>query len=155
MRRTLVSLTVAAAVAMPAFAQDASNEKYLELLRSDLRTARTELVTEALELNDAQGAAFWPVYREYEKELSALGDRRIANIKQYAANYDSMTDKVAKDLVANAFKLNEQRTGLLKKYHGKVGKVLPPTLAARWIQVESALNALVDLQVASELPLMK
>jgi hypothetical protein len=98
---------------------------------------------------------FWPVYREYETELSKIGDARMANVKDYAANYESMTDAKAKELVNNAFSLNEQRSKLLKKYFGKVEKATSTRLAARWAQCEMALNAIVDAQVATELPLIK
>ena len=155
MKRMWLAAVAALALAAPAQAQTADLSKYVELLRSDLRTARTEIVTEALGLSEAQGTAFWPIYREYEKDVAALGDQRIALIKEYAANYDTMTDEMAKNLAGRAFKLSEQRSALVKKYYGKASKVIQPKLAARWAQVESAMNALIDLQVASELPLVK
>jgi hypothetical protein len=157
MKKLVLFLASAALLSSPAWAQQESGDvsKYIELLRSDVRTARTEVVTEALNLAEPQSTAFWPIYREYEKEMAALGDKRIALIKQYAANYDSMTDKMAKDLANQAFKLNGDRLNLMKKYYGKVEKVLQPKLAARWAQVENAMNALIDVQIASELPLMK
>jgi hypothetical protein len=43
---------------------------------------------------------------------------------------------------------------LLKKYSGKVQKSLSPKVAARWVQCEAALQSAIDLQMASELPLM-
>ena len=157
MKKLWLAALAALALAAPAQAQTATADlsKYVELLRSDLRTTRTEIVTEALALSEAQGTAFWPIYREYEKDVAALGDQRIALIKEYAENYDTMTDDMAKNLAGRAFKLQEQRGALVKKYYGKASKVITPKLAARWAQVESALNSLIDLQVASELPLMK
>lgn len=155
MKKWWIALATTLVLAAPALADDADLSKYVELLRSDLRNARTEIVTEALDIKDPQSSAFWPIYRDYEKEMAALGDQRLALIKEYAANYDSMTDKMAGNLAGRAIKINESRTGLLKKYYGKVSKALSPKLAARWIQVENAMNALIDVQVASELPLMK
>jgi hypothetical protein len=139
------------AVALPAFAQT----DVVELLRSDLRTEKVAILTKALGMDEATSALFWPVYREYEMELNKIGDARVANIKDYAANYESMTDVKAKELVKNAFSLNEQRTKLLKKYHGKVEKATSPKLAARWAQCEMAINSMIDAQVAGELPLLK
>ena len=157
MKKLIMFLAATALLSSPAWAQQETGDvsKYIELLRSDVRNSRTEIVTEALNLAEPQSTAFWPIYREYEKEMAALGDKRIALIKQYAANYDSMTDKMAKDLANQAFKINGDRLNILKKYYGKVEKVLQPKLAARWAQVENAMNALIDVQVASELPLMK
>ena len=63
-------LTVWGLAALPLMAQSYTPERYFELLRSDVRTAKVEILTEALDLSDAEAAAFWPVYREYETELS-------------------------------------------------------------------------------------
>ena len=60
-----------------------------------------------------------------------------------------------KELLKRAFKVREGRTKLLKKYAGKVEKSVSPIVAARWAQVEHALQAAIDLQMASELPLIK
>jgi hypothetical protein len=140
-------LTVAVA---PSFAQDPT-----ELLRADLRANKTALITKAMQLDDAQSELFWPIYREYEAEVITLNDELLALIKDYAANYTSMTDETAKDLLKRAFKIRETRTSLLKKYSGKVEKTLNPRIAARWVQCEHVIQAAIDLQMADELPLMK
>ena len=156
MKRVALLLIGVVGFALPALAADqAKVDKYVELLRSDVRNARTEIVTEALDLKDQQSSAFWPVYREYEKDVAALADKRLALIKDYAASYDTMTDKIAKDLVNRAFKLNQDRTAMLKKYYAKVEKVLQPKLAARWVQVENAMNSVMDIQIISNLPLIQ
>ncbi len=151
MKRTLLafaSICVLAA-ATPSFAQDIT-----ELLRADLRANKTALVTRAMDLDGPQSDVFWPIYREYEAELITLNDQSLAAIKEYAANYANMSDETAKDLLKRGFSIREGRTKLLKKYSGKVAKTLSPKIAARWAQVEHALQAAIDLQMASELPLM-
>ena len=127
----------------------------IELMRSDLRTEKQAIVTKAMQLTEAQSELFWPVYREYETEMIKLNDERIQMIKDYAASYDSMTDETAKDLIDRAFKLEEGRNKTLKKYVGKMGKTVDMKTAARWAQVEQALGSAIDLQVASELPLLR
>ena len=129
--------------------------KYVELLRSEMRSERTAIVTESLGMTEAQSTTFWPIYREYERDLAALNDQRIALIKEYGLAYDTMTDEMAKSFVGRAFKIREQRLALLKKYYAKVEKVLLPKLASRWAQIEDAMNAIVDLQISAAIPLMK
>lgn len=146
-----LSLACLTGAAAPAFAQN----DIVELMRSDLRTQKKALLTQAMSMTEDQSAAFWPVYNQYEAELITLTDARIALIKEYAANYDTMTDETAKGLVNRSFKWQEGRTKLLKKYYGKMEKALSPKLAARWVQAEHAIDSMIDLQVASELPLMK
>ena len=141
-------------IAMPSLAVADDMEKYIELLRSDLRTTKTQIYTEALELSDAEASAFWPIQREYETELAKIGDERLQLIKDYAASYSSMAPDTAKKLVDHAFKLENKRLSLFKKYTDKIGKKVSPITAARFAQIESVLNSLVDLQIRSELPMM-
>ena len=142
-------------LASPTIAAADNLDKYVELLRSDLRTTKTELLTEALEFKGDEGAKFWPIQREYEIELAKLGDARLTLIKDFAANYGNLSPEMAKDLTDRAFKLDASRAALLKKYTGKISKEVSPVTAARFAQCESLILSLVDVKVRSELPLMK
>ncbi len=141
-------------VLTPALAVADDMDKYLEMLRSDLRAAKTEIHTQALDLSEADGAKFWPIQREYETELAKLGDQRLQLIKDYAATYDSMTANTAKSLVDRAFKLESSRLALLKKYTDKVSKTVSPITGARFAQIEAIINSLIDLQIRAETPLV-
>ena len=142
------------ALVVPTVAVADDMEKYVELMRSDLRTSKTELLTEALKLSDADGKKFWPIQREYETELAKVGDQRIQLLKDYAAAYDSMTATTAKSLMDRAFKLESSRLTVLKKYADKVSKEVSPTVAARFAQVEAIVNSLIDLKLRAETPLV-
>jgi len=130
-------------------------DSYIEMLRSDVKAARQEIADAALDLPDDKATVFWPVYRKYLLELDQWGDKRVALIKDYAAVYDSMTDAKAKELANRALTNMESRVKLLKKYYKEFSKVLGASDAARLIQVESAVNNVIDLQIASELPLIE
>jgi len=140
------------ATAVPAQA-DTSNEQYMELMRQDLRTNKLAIMTEAMALTDAQGEVFWPIYREYQTKLSVIGDERIAMIKYFAEHYEDMTNEKAGELMKVWFSQKKDQLSLLEKTSKKVAKATDPVTAARFIQVENAVNMLVDLQIASELPL--
>lgn len=143
-------------LASPTIAAAADNlDKYIEILRSDMRTVKTELLTEALEFKGDEAAKFWPIQREYEVELAKLGDARVQLIKDFAANYGNLSPEMAKDLTDRAFKLDSSRAALLKKYTGKISKEVSPVTGARFAQCESLILSLVDVKVRSELPLMK
>lgn len=144
------------AVAFVMFAGLANaQDKYLELLRSDIKTQKVAIITEALALSDEQGEAFWPIYREYEVELSKLSDEWIATLKDYAENWGSYTDEKADALVKTVLKNDNDRTKLYDKYYKKFSKATTPVMAARWLQVERAINNLIRVQVASEMPLIE
>jgi hypothetical protein len=132
-----------------------SLESEIELLRSDIKTEKVEIVTAALDVEGAKADAFWPVYRKYQADLDKIGDKRIALIKDYAANFTKMTDAKAKTLVKQALDLQSQRTNLLKSYYPQFEKVLGSIDAAKLVQVENLILALLDVQVGAELPLIE
>ena len=142
------------ATAVPAQAQaETQNEQYMELLRQDLRTNKLAVMTEAMALTDEQGEVFWPIYREYQTDLSKIGDKRIAMIKDFAEHYEDMTGEKAKEITKNWFSQQKDRLSLLEKASKKIAKATDPVTAARFIQVENAVNMIINLQIASELPL--
>lgn len=140
-------------VASIASAQEAF-DKYIELLRQDLKADKVALITEAMDLTGDASTKFWPIYRDYDHELSKVGDRRVALIKDYAANYTAMTNEKAKSIITGVFKNQKDRLGLLEKYYAKMEKALGATTAAKFIQVEMQIQYLLDVQLASEMPLI-
>ena len=146
-------LTVFLLLTTATFAQDL--DSFIELLRSDVKTEKKAIITEVMQFNDTEAAAFWPAYRNYEFELDKVGDARVALIKDYAENYETMTDAKAKELMDKSFKFREDRLKLQKKYFQEFSKILSPVKAAKWAQLENQINLLIDLQISSELPLVE
>jgi hypothetical protein len=136
-------------------AAPANLDEYMKLARTGIQQEKSQIIGAALELDATQSAAFWPVYKKYEAELAAIGDQRYAGIKDYAAHYGSLTDAKATELTDKALGLEEQRLALVKRYAGEFRKVLPPVKVARWVQTEMALNKIVDLRLAAEVPLAR
>ena len=134
--------------------QQKNIQEYITLLRTDVRQRKTEIMGAVMDLNADQAAKFWPIYNQYDKELSKLNDQRVANIQAYAQNYDQMTDAKANELVQNAFAYRKQRGELLAKYYDRVKASLGAVEAARFVQVEEQLLNIIDLQIASHLPVV-
>ncbi|MGH7493972.1 MAG: hypothetical protein ACREOO_16465 [bacterium] len=152
MKKFLLLLFVLATTAVHAQDNVAS---FIELLRSEVSTNKKAIVTAAMDFTDAQASVFWPIYRNYEFDLNKLGDARVAMIKDYAENYEKMTDPKAKELAEKAFKFQEDRLKLRKKYFNELSKALSPTMAAKFAQVDNQIQLLIDMQIASELPLVE
>lgn len=126
----------------------------IEVLRSDVRTEKQAIVLTNLGLTEAQSAVFMPIYDEYTSTMKAHWDKHIQLIKDYGAKYETMNDEVAASLMKRSVTLEKENLTIRDKYAKKVSKVLPATIAARWMQVERRLGQLIDLQLANELPLM-
>jgi hypothetical protein len=141
--------------AAPADADTDKNlQAYIELLRSDVRQRKAEVMAEMMLLNAADAAKFWPIYKEYDAELNKLSDLRVANIEEYARTYSSITDDKADELIRKALSYRKQRSELLAKYYDRVKQQLGAITAARFIQVEDQLLLVIDLQIDSSLPIV-
>jgi hypothetical protein len=105
-------------------------------------------------LDATQAAAFWPVYKQYQAELEVLGDDRLNIIKDFAEHYDSLNDAKALGLLERSFVVEEKKLALQRKYKDEFLKVLPAKVVARFFQVETRLNNLINLKVSNEIPLV-
>ena len=150
-------LIVLALMAMTTFAygQDAPTDAYIELLRSDIRAGKVELITQVMEFTAEQSSAFWPLHREYELELSKINDDKVKLIKEYAQIWDQMTNQKAREMVKTMFDLQEKRLKLKKSYYKKFEKALSSIIAAKFIQLENQINTIIDMQIAQEYPLIE
>jgi hypothetical protein len=130
-------------------------QAYEEMMRNDLCVQKQSIVDWAMGLEAAQKAQFWSIYDKYQKDLTALGDQRLANIKKYAANWPDTPDTIADQLAVKALDLAAQKLSLQKKYYGELKTAMGARVAARFLQVETALEHLIDLQLMSQIPLMQ
>ena len=122
--RKLFVLALLLVSSVSVYAQEV--DSFIELLRSDVKTNKKAIITAAMDFTDTQASVFWPIYRNYEFDLDKLGDARVTMIKDYAENYQSMTDAKAKELMEKAFKFQEERLKLRRKYFNEISKTLSP-----------------------------
>ena len=155
---SLAAATAGAQTAKPPSADDTRESNlrvYAELLRSDVRAQAVAIITEVMAFSEAEDAKFWPVYRDFERDLARLNDDRLALIKEYAVNYSQMTDAVADKLARGALDLEGKRHELKVKYYDRFKSVLAPKTAAKFLQVENQILLLLDLQIAASLPIVE
>lgn len=124
----------------------------IELMRSDVRANKADLIGRALALPDSQASVFWPMYREYEAEFGKLADDRVALIKEYLVAYDSLSNAKAKDLMLRMYDLEARRVKLSRDTFNRFSKKLPAKTVAHFLQIDGFLNRVIDLQIAAALP---
>ena len=157
---TLAALGLIVAFAAPAQTPPPSDEEknlqaYVGLLRSDVKKAKSQVISEVMQFDSAQAAKFWPVYTEFEKEFTKIGDGIQALVKDYIANYDRMTAEAADRLATKLLDIEQQRLDLKKRYYTRMKGALDAVTATRFLQVENQLEKLLDLQLAAQLPTME
>lgn len=128
----------------------------LELMRSDLNTYKIHTINRVMEMTAPEADKFWPIYRAYEKELSAVADRRLALIREFAGlrNSKSISQDTWDTMASRWLKIEQDRLALWKKYQKKIAKAVSPARAAQFLQVEHQIALFVDLNIASEMPVL-
>jgi hypothetical protein len=130
-------------------------DTYANLLRQDVKTQKVAIISYLMALTPEQAARFWPLYEAYDKELTKFGDEKLQGIKKFAENYGAMSEPVASELTAKALDLESRRTELKKRTVQKMGQALSPKIAGRFLQIENQLLMILDLQIASSLPVVE
>ncbi len=143
----------------PLFSQSAAvptvSERDLQLLRKDLRLQKKQIVAANVALTEVEAQKFWPIYDQYATELAKITDTKISLIKEYAANYATLTDDQAQSIMERWTAADDAVVQLRIKYISILQKVLPGKKAALFFQVDRRIGTLIDLQLASEIPLVE
>jgi hypothetical protein len=139
----------------PALAEPASDTN-MEILKEKLKADKKLLIAGNMELTDAEAKQFWPVYDSYQKELDGINKQLGATIRDYAEafNKGNVPNDTAKKLLGEALSVEEQEVKLKRTYAEKLGKVLPATKVARYIQLENKIRSLIRFELAQQIPLV-
>lgn len=136
-------------------AQNESIDSDIQVLRANIRADKVEVVSKAMDLSPKEAKAFWPIYNQYEADLSKLNDQRVELLKEYADKYDKLTNDEVQSLAGRTFALQRDRIDLRQQYFKKFSKALSPQTAARFVQVEDRIDQLLNLQLAASVPLVQ
>jgi Spy/CpxP family protein refolding chaperone len=156
--RSAILMLAAALAAVPAFAQTkpaAASADTMQVLREKLKADKKLLIAANLDLTEAEGKKFWPVYEAYQKELNKLNDQTVMVLVDYAREFNAktLTDAKASALLDRAVAVEDAELKAKRALLPKVRAVLPGIKAARYVQLENKIRALVKYEIAAEVPL--
>jgi len=150
-------LTLVAAITIwivsPVVSQDKSADN-MQILRDKVKADKKLLVAANMELTESEAKGFWPVYEEYQKDLTAINQRIGKLIESYAADYraNTLTDEKAQKLIDEMVAIEKADGGLQATYAPKLSKVLPPKKVARYLQIENKIRAALKYELAANIP---
>jgi hypothetical protein len=152
---TQLLLTLAVLWATTALAQTA-NDTNMEILKEKVRADKKLIVASNMDLTDKEAKDFWPLYDAYQKELQQVNQRLQKAIMDYAEAYKKgpLPDDTAQKLLNEALSVDEQELKLKRSYADKLAKVVPKTKAARYIQIENKIRAIIKAELAQNIPLV-
>lgn len=152
MKKLLIVLALL--FAMPAVADDL--DEYIQLLKTDLKAESKDIISKGMQtFTDEEAKRFWPIYESYLVERDKFIDARVAVIKAYADQYDSMTDAKAEELLNRRFQQIQLRNKLDEKYRPQFATALSPRRLVRFYQIQHELDLLIELRAVSQIPKMR
>lgn len=150
-----VACTVALVAAAPAVAQDkpaAAQLTSAELL-ARIQSDKKGVVAKSMNLTPDEEKKFWPLYERFQRELEVPQRAQTRAVLDYvAANY-SPTDANAKRIAEQALAASLEEARLQQKHFRQLLKVLPAGKAARYMQIENKIQAVVRFESAKAIPL--
>ncbi|HKY71699.1 MAG TPA: hypothetical protein VJL88_07245 [Nitrospira sp.] len=156
MSRLMCCVVIGAVMAAaPVYAQPVSDAN-MEILKEKIKADKKLLVASNMDLTDAEAKQFWPLYEAYQKDLDGINKQLGQTVKDYADAFNKgvIPNDTAKKLLNEALSVEEQETKLKRSYAEKLGKVLPATKVARYIQMETKIRSLIRFELAQQIPLV-
>jgi hypothetical protein len=129
---------------------------YFEVLRSDFNAGKIRILNQVMKLSVPEADKFWPIYRQYEKDLAAVGDRKLALLREFLTCHKAgtLTDQNSQAMAGQWLQNAQDRLDLWKKYHQQISGAVSPVRAAQFLQVENQVAIFVDLSIASDMPVV-
>src|SRR5271169_2945623 len=126
----------------------------IEMLRTDLRAQRKQIMAENMTLTADEATKFWPIFDQYRRDAIKPNDERWAVIKEYAANYTTMTDAQAQDYMNRWTTVDQQLLALRMKYVPIFEKVISAKKTALCYQIDRRIDLLINLQLSAQIPMI-
>jgi hypothetical protein len=151
-KASLVVLIIAAVVVVPQVYAQVESE--IALTRQVIQTKRQAIVTDTLKLPDDEARVFWPLYREYRGAMAKIEDRIVKLMKDFAANYETLTDTQAQDMLNEYLDIQIDEIEVKKTHIKKFSKDLPAKTVVRFFQLENKMDGIVRVQLSAQVPLV-
>jgi len=156
----IAAITIAIALAAPmSAAQESAQHKAgdvtdMQALRAAVKADKRGYVASMLSLTSAEATRFWPIYDAFQRNLETNSRRRIVALEGLLFRDKVMTNLAAKSLVTELMAIDEAEVKARHRLRNRVMRALPPTKAARYLQLEDKIQAVRDYDVASTVPLI-
>jgi hypothetical protein len=152
-------LFVQAALAQnpPAAAQSDQgvSDQDIQLLRKNLRSQRKQIIAANMKLSDKEAEKFWPLYEQYVSDLVSTNGAKYALIKKYVDAQGALSDAEADSAVKQWLDIDRSVGDLRVRYVPTFRKVLSAKNTALFYQLDRRIQLMIDLQLASSLPLIE
>ena len=127
----------------------------MQALRAAVKSDKKAFVASTMQLTGAEAKKFWPIYDAYQRSVDVSNQRRSLAIEAVIAKDQSLSNLYARNLANELIANDEAEIRARRTLHNRIMRALPPSKAARYLQLESKIRAVQDYDIASTIPLVK
>jgi hypothetical protein len=128
-----------------------SSAEWLVLIQADKKA----IVGRSMDLTPEESAKFWPLYDGFQRELAVPQNTVTRVLLDYIAAGHTLTDANAKRLIEQMHSAEKEELRLREKHFRQLLRVLPARKAARYVQIENKIQAVVRYESAKAVPLAR
>jgi len=131
-------------------------EDTIKLTRGIVAKQRNDLVLKNMGLTTFEEKSFFGVYNAYRDEMKPLLDQEVKLITDYADTHvnKNLTDKQALNFAIKLLDLKSKKIELRRKYIDEFKGEISLKHIARFIQLENKLDAVMNYDIARQVPLV-
>ena len=113
---------------------------------------RKNLLLANIPFGKDEGDGFWPLFRDYRRDILKLQDQRAKVVAEYAETFRTMSGDQAKAMVESFLAADEGIVKVKRDYLKKFRKFLPETKVARVFLIDERIDGAEAAQLLSKIP---
>jgi len=113
---------------------------------------RKSLIAATIPFGKDEGDGFWPLYRDFRRDVGKLQDQRAKIVVEYAQIFRTMTADQAQSIVEESMRIDENIAKLKRDYLKKFRKFLPETKVARVFMIDDKISAASLAELMTKVP---
>ena len=150
----IICIVVVCLWALPAFAQDKPTDT-MEIVRDAMNSDKRAFIALNMDLTEAEGEKFWPVYDKYQEALRDLNEDYVLFVWANMEDTLISSNDKAQTIIKEFLDIETMRIELIKTFAGQFGEVLPPRKLIRYLQLESRAKTFINNMVEKRIPLLE
>jgi hypothetical protein len=117
-------------------AQDRGNRN------EEIESYKIAYLTQKLDLSSGEAKIFWPIYNDWQKELSALRSERNKNVISFrkTEEIEALSDNEIHALITNEINYKQRNLNIEKKYYNRLKSSLPLKVVGKYYRAQETFK---------------
>ncbi|MFN2303336.1 MAG: hypothetical protein ACK2TV_06340 [Anaerolineales bacterium] len=120
-----------------------------------IKNKRKIFIEEIMELTPQEKEKFWPIYDEFESELSKIRIKRIELELKFIRNHENLSNAEALAMLKQRWRLDSDELKFKQAYADKFMQVFPGRKVVRFYQAEHKFDTAAIAGLYGNLPMIR